>query len=223
MFSGTSVANISTNSTNDTVPNEASWLDILQYTLFAIIFAVSTIGNILVCLVVLGTKRMRTTRNFLLVNLAVSDLTVALLCIPFDLVLKITAPNWPLGAAMCKLLWPSMTLVTNSSAVTLAVISFDRYRAIVRPTKARLTTRQTGFIIGAIWVVSLLLVLPYVFALKVIDNSCDEEWPSNTTQKNLHCGTVCIPVCFTSHNHCVCICQNSSQASRTIGTNGELP
>lgn len=126
MFSGTSVANISTNSTNDTVPNEASWLDILQYTLFAIIFAVSTIGNILVCLVVLGTKRMRTTRNFLLVNLAVSDLTVALLCIPFDLVLKITAPNWPLGAAMCKLLWPSMTLVTNSSAVTLAVISFDR-------------------------------------------------------------------------------------------------
>ena len=126
MFIGTSVANISTNSTNDTVPNEASWLDILQYTLFAIIFAVSTIGNILVCLVVLGTKRMRTTRNFLLVNLAVSDLTVALLCIPFDLVLKITAPNWPLGAAMCKLLWPSMTLVTNSSAVTLAVISFDR-------------------------------------------------------------------------------------------------
>ena len=126
MFSGTSVANISTNSTNDTVPNEASWLDILQYTLFAIIFAVSTIGNILVCLVVLGTKRMRTTRNFLLVNLAVSDLTVALLCIPFDLVLKITAPNWPLGAVMCKLLWPSMTLVTNSSAVTLAVISFDR-------------------------------------------------------------------------------------------------
>ena len=31
--------------------------------------------------------------------------------------------------------------------------------------------------------VSLLLVLPYVLALKVIDNSCDEEWPSNTTQK----------------------------------------
>ncbi|PFX31332.1 Orexin receptor type 2 [Stylophora pistillata] len=126
---------------------------------------------------------MRTTRNFLLVNLAVSDLTVALLCIPFDMVLKITEPDWPLGSAMCKILWPSMTLVTNSSAVTLAVISFDRYRAIVRPTEARFTTRQTGFIIAAIWLVSLLLVLPYVLTLKIVNNTCDEVWPSDTARQ----------------------------------------
>lgn len=54
---------------------------------------------------------------------------------------------------------------------------------MVRPTKARFTTRQTGFIIGAIWVVSLLLVLPYVLALKMINNTCDEEWSSDTTRK----------------------------------------
>lgn len=126
MYNATHIANISTNSTNDTGSYDAQWLDVLQFTLFAIIFTVSTTGNILVCLVVARTRRMRTTRNYLLVNLAVSDLTVALLCIPFDMVLKITAPEWPLGAAMCKLLWPSMTLVTNSSAATLAVISFDR-------------------------------------------------------------------------------------------------
>lgn len=126
MYNATHIANISTNSTNDIGSYDAQWLDVLQFTLFAIIFTVSTTGNILVCLVVARTRRMRTTRNYLLVNLAVSDLTVALLCIPFDMVLKITAPEWPLGAAMCKLLWPSMTLVTNSSAATLAVISFDR-------------------------------------------------------------------------------------------------
>ena len=78
------------------------------------------------CLVIAATRRMRTTRNYLLVNLAVSDLTVALLCIPFDMVVKITEPEWQLGGAMCKLLWPSMTLVTNSSAATLAIISYDR-------------------------------------------------------------------------------------------------
>jgi len=125
--SQTLITNDKVNSTYDAGSYEADWLDVLQFTLFAIIFLVSTTGNVLVCLVVAFTGRMRTTRNYLLVNLAVSDLTVALLCIPFDVVVRITAPRWPLGDAMCKLLWPSMTLVTNSSAATLAAISYDRF------------------------------------------------------------------------------------------------
>ena len=48
--------------------------------------------------------------------------------------------------------------------------------------KARFSTRQTGLIIGAIWIFSLLLVLPYVFALGIIDNNCDEKWSSESTR-----------------------------------------
>lgn len=58
-----------------------------------------------------------------------------------------------------------------------------RYRAVVRPMKARFTTRQTGLIIGAIWIFSLLLVLPYVFALGIVDNNCTEKWSSGSTRK----------------------------------------
>ena len=119
-------ANSKANLSYDSRFYEVGWLDILQFTVFGVVFMVSATGNTLVCLVIASTRRMRTTRNYLLVNLAVSDLTVALLCIPFDVVLKITAPQWLLGEAMCKLLWPSMTLVTNSSAATLAAISYDR-------------------------------------------------------------------------------------------------
>lgn len=126
MNNTTHIPNLATKPTSEAESNDTKWLDILQFTLFAVIFTLSAAGNTLVCLVVARNRRMRTTRNYLLVNLAVSDLTVALLCIPFDMVLKIVAPEWPLGAAMCKLLWPSMTLVTNSSAATLAVISYDR-------------------------------------------------------------------------------------------------
>ena len=111
----------------DIKPADIPWMLILQLTLFVVIFIVSATGNTLVCLVVASNGRMRTTRNYLLVNLAVSDLTVALLCIPFDVVLKIASSGWPFGAAMCKVVWPSMTLVTNSSAATLAAISYDRY------------------------------------------------------------------------------------------------
>lgn len=101
-------------------------IQVTEYTFFAIIFICGATGNTLVCLVISQTPRMRTTRNFLLVNLAMSDLMVALLCIPFDVVLIVTQPVWPLGAAMCKVLWPAMTLFTNCSAATLAAISYDR-------------------------------------------------------------------------------------------------
>lgn len=110
---------------NSTEPQSAC-LQIAEYTIFTAIFLISVAGNILVCLVILKTPRMRTTRNYLLVNLAVSDLTMSLLCIPFDVALKITSPLWPLGSIMCNILWPAMTLVTNCSAATLAAISLDR-------------------------------------------------------------------------------------------------
>ena len=110
---------------NSTASN-FTWLQVTEYTIFSLVFLVGVTGNILVCLVIFKTPRMRTTRNYLLVNLAVSDLTVSLLCIPFDVVLKITYPHWPLGAAMCNILWPGMTLVTNCSSATLAAISLDR-------------------------------------------------------------------------------------------------
>lgn len=113
--------------TNSTDTDTAlTGLQLTEYAFFAIIFICGLTGNTLVCLVISQTPRMRTTRNFLLVNLAVSDLMVALLCIPFDVVLKVTYPLWPLGEAMCKVLWPAMTLFTNCSAATLAAISYDR-------------------------------------------------------------------------------------------------
>lgn len=106
--------------------SQSKWLNTLQYTMFALIFVASVIGNTLVCLVIVRTPRMRTTRNYLLVNLAVADLTVALLCIPFEVVLKLTFPRWPLGPVMCKILWPTMTSVTTCSSATLVAISYDR-------------------------------------------------------------------------------------------------
>lgn len=128
----TLVSNLTTSSpnTNGNVKDESGssseWLVNLQYTIFAAIFVVSVFGNTLVCLVIARTPRMRTTRNYLLVNLAVADLTVALLCIPFEVVIKLTFPHWLLGPVMCKFLWPTMTSVTTCSSVTLVAISYDR-------------------------------------------------------------------------------------------------
>ena len=64
-----------------------------------------------------------------------------------------------------------------------STICLPRYRAVMKPMKPRLTTRQTGIIIATIWMISLALVLPYVLVLRVTNNNCIEVWPSVTIRK----------------------------------------
>ena len=48
---------------------------------------------------------------------------------------------------------------------------------MIYPWKPRFTTVQTSIIISSTWLMSLLLVLPYVLALKMQDGYCGEDWP----------------------------------------------
>lgn len=115
------------NATSNTTTNESvNALMVVEYVLFTVIFIVGVVGNSLVCLVILKTPSMRSTRNYLIVNLAIADITVALVCIPFDVIIRVHGDHWVLGGALCKVIWPSMTLVTTCSAATLAAISYDR-------------------------------------------------------------------------------------------------
>ncbi|XP_067378340.1 neuropeptide FF receptor 1-like [Channa argus] len=50
------------------------------------IFLLCMVGNILVCLIVLENRRMRTVTNLFILNLAISDLLVGIFCIPTTLV-----------------------------------------------------------------------------------------------------------------------------------------
>lgn len=53
------------------------------FVLFGIIFIVGLIGNLLVVIVVILNPNMRSTTNYLIINLAISDLLFVIMCIPF--------------------------------------------------------------------------------------------------------------------------------------------
>lgn len=57
------------------------------------IFLLCMVGNILVCLIVLGNRRMRTVTNLFILNLAISDLLVGIFCIPTTLVDNLITGN----------------------------------------------------------------------------------------------------------------------------------
>lgn len=56
---------------------------------YVAIFVIGLVGNGFVVAVVHNTPRMRTTTNILLVNLAVADILVLLICVPANLVANI--------------------------------------------------------------------------------------------------------------------------------------
>lgn len=70
---------------------------------YIVIFLLSVIGNSLVILTLVQSRRMRTVTNLFLLNLAVSDLFLGVFCMPFTLVGSLLR-NFIFGEFMCKLL-----------------------------------------------------------------------------------------------------------------------
>lgn len=70
------------------------------YSMYAVIFVVAVIGNSFVCYMVLSSSRMRTVTNYFIMNLAVGDLLITILCVPFTSV-SILKQYWPFGGILC--------------------------------------------------------------------------------------------------------------------------
>ena len=67
------------------------------------IFVVGIVGNLLVVLVVIKNAHMRTITNIFIVNLAIGDILVILICLPPTILTDVTG-NWYFGEAMCQII-----------------------------------------------------------------------------------------------------------------------
>ncbi|CAH1242644.1 KISS1R [Branchiostoma lanceolatum] len=66
------------------------------------IFIMAIVGNSLVIYTVAINKKMRTTTNFYLTNLAVADILIAVCCMWVALIKDLTDPVWIFGDFMCR-------------------------------------------------------------------------------------------------------------------------
>lgn len=82
-----------------------SWLSTgrIQIPLYTAILLLAVTGNALVILTLVQNRRMRTITNVFLLNLAVSDILLGVLCMPFTLIGTLLR-DFVFGAFMCKLL-----------------------------------------------------------------------------------------------------------------------
>lgn len=73
--------------------------------LYCIIFIIGVIGNILVIVVIVYGRSMRTSVNMYLANLCVADVLVILVCMPTALADIFTREIWYFGEFMCEYIY----------------------------------------------------------------------------------------------------------------------
>ncbi|XP_020616474.1 substance-K receptor-like [Orbicella faveolata] len=149
-----------------------------------LIFLVSLAGNTVIGIIAYKTKTMRKPINFLIVNMAMSDLLFPSFLVPWD-IQQLYINSWliggPLGQVLCKLTYYLPYVSMAVSVQSLVLIAVDRFGVVVYPLRSPLiSSKLCPFFILATWIVSLAFLSPYLFALKLVEYSgglvCTLHW-----------------------------------------------
>ena len=149
---------------------EMSVPDTASRTINSILVSVNVVSNTLVILVIIRSRSMKTPLNYLLLNLAVADLTAGVFLAP-SLILRgtFTYPQGPGGDALCRLFNGSLAWSgLYSSVFSLVFIAFNRYYAVMKPFSIhhRITIKKLKIFIPVCWITSVIITFPLLYFRK---------------------------------------------------------
>lgn len=161
---------------------------------YSVIILFGVTGNSLVIYVIYRFKNLRTVTNFFIVNLAVADLLVNMLCLPFTLVYTLYG-EWKFGQVLCFMLPCAQGMAVYVSTITMNVIALDRYRSIVNHMETKMSKDMCMVVIAFTWAVSALLASPLAifreygtFDLLPGESIqvCTEKWPESSVNASIY-------------------------------------
>ncbi|EMP30681.1 Thyrotropin-releasing hormone receptor [Chelonia mydas] len=134
--------------------------------LVLLICGLGIVGNIMVVLVVLRTKHMRTPTNCYLVSLAVADLTV-LVAAGLPNITESLYGSWVYGYVGCLCITYLQYLGINASSCSITAFTVERYIAICHPIKAQFlcTFSRAKKIIIFVWAFTSIYCTLWFFLL----------------------------------------------------------
>ena len=159
---------------------------------YCLVFLVSLAGNTFIGIIVYNTKILRKPINFLIVNMAMSDLLIPIFLFPIE-VQTLYIDSWliggPLGQALCKLLYFLPSVSSAVSIQSLVLITVDRFGAVVYPLRSPLiSSKLCPFFILATWIVAMAIHFPYLFAWRLFESHgellCHSYWKEAQFREN---------------------------------------
>jgi len=147
--------------------------------------AISLVGNTLIAIIIYKTKTMRTTTNYFILNMAMSDLLLPILVFPSSLI-EMYEGFWffsgEQGQAFCKVMLFIQYVSCLVSIENLVLIAVDRFGAVVLPLRRPLIgSKLCSFFILTTWVAASALSSPTFFGYKSVEYTgkfkiCEWVW-----------------------------------------------
>ncbi|XP_068710069.1 neuropeptide Y receptor type 2-like [Montipora capricornis] len=166
-----------TNSTGDDDLERISASEVIQVMLYVAITIIGLVGNALIIITLLG-RQTRRVGEYLILNLAITDLLTCTVSIPFDLAERLSG-GFPFGSILCYLIYPLQTVLMAVSVITLLSMSLERHRVVMTPLRPRILPRTAKIAIAISWMVPCTVIIPYVLVLRLEGKQCMEKWPED--------------------------------------------
>jgi hypothetical protein len=134
----------------------------ISLTLVSLVNVIGNVSTIAAC--ILDNTIRKNVGNLYILNLAVTDLIVGIVSMPFYIVYTIMNYHWPFGYTLCKLYTMIDYLACSESACTITLISWDRYLLVSEGAgyfKSQ-TKKKVLIKIAVSWVIAWLMYGPAI-------------------------------------------------------------
>uniref|UniRef100_A0A3Q2YBZ9 G protein-coupled receptor 135 n=1 Tax=Hippocampus comes TaxID=109280 RepID=A0A3Q2YBZ9_HIPCM len=178
------------------------------------IFLLSSLGNFAVLTVIIKHRQLRTVTNAFIMSLSLSDFLTAILCLPFSFVMLFSKDGvWMFGQRFCMANGFFNSCFGIISTLTMTLISFDRYYAIVRQPRATIGRQKATKLLIAVWLIAIVFSLPWYVLMRKSTQvhkqgfyHCMYVFHSGTSRLGTAYSISLIIVCFLLPFALMCFC-----------------
>jgi len=152
----------------------------------SIVIIFTIFGNLLVAISLFRFRSLRTVSNFLIGNLALSDLMLATAVLPLSTVNECLG-HWVFGRAACNVWLLVDVLCCTASLWNICIIALDRFTATLYPIwyRERRSTHQALLYVALVWTISTAVCLPPLFGWNDLANNYERDNVTDVYRCNL--------------------------------------
>ena len=130
--------------------------------MYVITMIVSLVGNTLLIYIVWKKPDARSLTSFMFVNMAVADLLVTLIVMPYSISSSFTKGVWPISGVIGEITCDTMFFVgfftISTSILCLTFMAVDRFYAVVYPLRRVLWFRRPKVLTPIVWILPMALM-----------------------------------------------------------------
>lgn len=156
--------------------------------IIGVLIFLAVFGNVITICAFIIDKKLQTVYDFYIFNLAITDLLIGCVSMPFHAVYSLQDSYWQFGVAFCKIWLTIDFTLCLESVILILLLSYDRLQLLMLGPKYTIhcTMRKAYVKIAITWILAFLLYGPFIIIWDYLvgystvePNKCDVEFSQN--------------------------------------------